>query len=137
MILPCQSEIECITFGNLCMVEQEKKKICAFSNKGGRSKSRHNDRCLCDLNVGISFCLTNIRAVLSHSFHDQLDQCLLVCLIRQEVLLYPNRFCHLGYVHLVCIPLLTSLLMSTVLYTWTNLITIKNDSRSAIVFDSE
>jgi len=119
------------------MVEQENKKICAFSNKGGRSKSRHIDRCLYDLNVGISFCLNNITAVMSDSFHDQLDQCLLVCLIQQEVLLYSGKFCHLGYAHLVCIPLLTSLLMSTVLYTWSNLITIKNDSRSAIVFDSE
>ena len=91
----------------------------------------------CNLNVSISFCLNNITSFLLHSFHDHLDQCLLVCPIRQEVVLFPRKYCRLGNVHLVYIQLLTSPLMHTVLYTWSNLITIKHHSRSSIVFDSE
>ena len=105
--------------------------------KGGRFECRHIDGSLCDVNVGISFCLNNVTAFLLHSFNDQLDHRLLVCFIRQEVLLFPSKFCHLGNVHFICIQILNSLLMSTVLYTWSNLITIKHDSRFPIVFDSK
>ena len=50
---------------------------------------------------------------------------------------FPSKFRHLGYVHLVYIQLSTSSEMSAVLYTWSNAITIKYDSRSSIVFDSK
>ena len=119
------------------MKQQENKKIRVFSNKACRSKSRHTDDCLCNLNVSISFCLNNITSFLLHSFHDQLDQCLHVCPIRQEIVLFPWKYCHLGNVHLVYIQLSTLPLMRTVLYTWSNLITMKHHNRSSIVIESE
>jgi len=47
---------------------REQQELCLL-NKCGRSESGQIDGCLCDLNVGIYFCLNNVTAVLWHSFH--------------------------------------------------------------------
>jgi len=47
---------------------REQEDLCLL-NKCGRSESEQIDGCLCNLNVGIYFCLNNVTVVLSQSFH--------------------------------------------------------------------
>lgn len=69
-----------------------------------------------------------------HTLHDDLNDCLLVRLIRQDVLL-PYKLCGFRNIHLLCIHILA--LVSAARLTKSNLVPIKYYSRVSIIWHFE
>ena len=92
------------------MTEQEYEKIYVFSKEGDGFEWRYCERYFCYLNIGISISLNYFEAFRLHKFHDELNKCMLVCNIPQEVLLFPMcQTCNLHIQHATPTMLITVL----------------------------